>query len=106
MNVIKLPQRRQQTQPKSDFGALLGRLEKTLEWLEKHWCAPDAFGASTITGAYVHVPTERAGQVRQIIGDGAISTGRIVEKNGVTIERYIAVDPATGVQIKWEETWN
>lgn len=83
-----------------DFGTLLGKLERTLRWLDRHQVEVLAFACSTMKGPRVHV--EGSGRVRSVLADEATSRGHS-QYGGSRFEQWEARDPATGVLILWQE---
>ena len=84
-----------------DFGTLLGKIERTLRWLDRHGIAVAAFACSTLKGARVHVD-DGGGRVRKVLAEEAVSRGHSVH-GGSRFEDWEARDPATGVLIVWQE---
>lgn len=83
-----------------DFATQLGKLERTLRWLDRHQIEVVAFACSTLKGARIHA--RGAGSLRRILREEMCSRGHTV--TGATrIEQMEARDPSTGVLICWEE---
>lgn len=83
-----------------DFSTLLGKLERTLRWLDRNRVEVIAFSCSTLRGA--KVGARDSGRLRQLLRDEMRSIGH-KQFAGVRYEQWSARDPATGVQIVWEE---
>lgn len=83
-----------------DFTTQLGRLERTLRWLDRHQIEVVAFACSTLKGARIHA--RGAGRLRQILSDTLCSRGHQAT-GALRIEQMEARDPSTGVLICWEE---
>ena len=83
-----------------DFGTLLGKVERTLRWLDRHQIEVVAFACSTLRGARVHA--RGTARLHQILADEMVSRGHDYDGAG-RIERMEARDPSTGVLICWEE---
>ncbi len=83
-----------------DFSTLLGKLERTLRWLDRHQIEVSAFACSTFRGA--QVCARGPGQLRQLLRDEMYSSGHVCSGN-VRLEQWRARDPSTGVLILWEE---
>ena len=102
--IISLPVRQRahvaSMRTQMDFSSLLGKLERTLRWLDRHQISVRAFACSTLKGARVHV--DGTGQVRKILADEAVSRGH-TQSAGSRFEQWEARDPRTGVLIVWEE---
>lgn len=91
-----LPQRGLQM----DFGTLLGKVERTLRWLDRHQIEVVAFACSTLRGARVHA--RGTARLHQILADEMVSRGHHMTGGG-RFEQMEARDPSTGVLICWEE---
>lgn len=83
-----------------DITTLIGKLERTLRWLDRHQIEIVAFACSTLRGARIHA--RGASRLRKILGDELCSRGHHA-LGAVRIEQMEARDPATGVLICWEE---
>lgn len=83
-----------------DFATLLGKLERSLRWLDRHQIEVVAFAASTLKGARVHV--RGGGKLRGLLAEELWSAGH-QSLGGVRFEQWQARDPVTGVLILWEE---
>jgi hypothetical protein len=83
-----------------DFKTLLGKLERTMAWLDRHRIEVVAFSCSTLQGA--KVGARDSGRLRQLLADGMHSKGHR-QFSGVRFEQWEARDPVTGVLIVWEE---
>lgn len=85
-----------------DFPTLLGKLERTLRWLDRHAIPVAAFACSTLKGARVNCLGSGAGRLRSLLADEAYSRGHR-HYGERRIEEWQARDPSTGVLICWEE---
>lgn len=83
-----------------DFGTLLGKLERTLRWLDRHQVEVVAFACSTLRGARVHA--RGTARLHQMLADELASRGHHMTAAG-RFEQMEARDPSTGVLICWEE---
>lgn len=83
-----------------DFSTLLGKLERTLRWLDRHHIEVVAFSCSTLQGA--KVGARNSGRLRQLLADEMRSKGHR-QFSAVRYEQWEARDPTTGVLIVWEE---
>ena len=83
-----------------DFSTLLGKLERTLRWLDRNQVEVSAFACSTFRGP--QVCARGSGRLRQLLREEMYSHGHICS-GGLRIEQWRAKDPSTGVLITWEE---
>lgn len=83
-----------------DFNTLLGKLERTLTWLDRHQIEVAAFAASTLKGARVHA--RGGGALSHLLREEKQSRGHDCS-GGLRFEQWEARDPVTGVLILWEE---
>lgn len=83
-----------------DFKTLLGKLERSLRWLDHNRVEVRAFSCSTLRGATICV--QDCARLRQMLADEMESTGH-KQLSGVRYEQWKARDPSTGVTITWEE---
>lgn len=83
-----------------DFATLLGKLERTLGWLDRHQIEVAAFAASTIRGAVVQA--RACGPLAYLLREEKASRGHCCV-GGSRFEKWEARDPQTGVLICWEE---
>jgi hypothetical protein len=84
----------------SDFFAWLGKLEKTLRWLDRNTVEVLAFACSSLKGARVHVRS--TARLREMLRDETHSVGHRADAIS-RWETFQARDPSTGVLIVWEE---
>lgn len=85
-----------------DFGTWLGKLERTLRWLDRHQIEVVAFACSTMKGGRVHAAMACAWRLRRLLSEEANSRGHC-HYGERRIEQWEARDPSTGVLICWEE---
>ncbi len=83
-----------------DFSTLLGKLERTLRWLDRHQIEVASFSCSTFRGP--QVGARGPGKLRQLLRDEMYIHGHICS-GGIRLEQWRAKDPSTGVLILWEE---
>lgn len=83
-----------------DFGTLLGKIERTMRWLDRHQVEIVGMRCSTLRGA--RVIARGTHRLRQILADEMVSRGHQMTGAG-RIEQMEARDPATGVLICWQE---
>lgn len=83
-----------------DFKTLLGKLERTLTWLDRHQIEVAAFAASTLKGA--RVQARPCGALSYLLREEKQSRGHCC-LGGIRFEQWEARDPSTGVLICWEE---
>lgn len=83
-----------------DFSTQLGKLERTLRWLDRNQIEVSAFSCSTLRGATVCARS--VGKLRYLLRDELYSRGHACT-GSLRIERMAARDPSTGVLITWEE---
>lgn len=83
-----------------DHETQLGKIGRTIRWLEKNGIEVAAFGGGTFRGP--RVAARASHRLRTLLAEEAVSRGH--SHYGETrIERMEARDPSTGVLIVWEE---
>ena len=83
-----------------DISTLVGKLERTLRWLDRHQIEIVEATITKLGTAEVHA--RGTARLHQILADEMVSRGHDYDGAG-RIERMEARDPSTGVLICWEE---
>lgn len=83
-----------------DHETQLGKIGRTIRWLEKNGVEVAAFGGGSFRGP--RVACRASHRLRSLLADEAVSRGH-AHYGETRIERMEARDPSTGVLIVWEE---
>lgn len=83
-----------------DFKTLLGKLERTMAWLDRHRIEVVGLSGDNWKGTTVEV--RDCARLRQLLADEMVSNGHDFTR-GVRVEKWEARDPTTGVLIVWDE---
>ena len=84
----------------TDFATWLGKLERTLRWLDRNSVEVLAFSCSSLKGARVHVRSTP--RLRDMLREETHSLGHRADAIS-RWETFQATDQSTGVRILWEE---